>query len=228
MSCQKTEQYLRDNPGKNLPEDLKEHVSRCDDCSELWRETSSVENILRAFPQAELPHYLAAQARSRLEGRQNASIKKMFNPGWMSLAAPAMALVIAISALVLSYEYRPQRTDLARPGTRGQDNAKPLVPAVVQHNQISQIYPVWPGDQEVIESGDLAIMASLYPDNGGRVKLLLDGRDVSSLAVIDRQHVSYDPGSLEAGEHVVKVILQENDGSTRTASWSFYLLEEGS
>jgi len=230
MDCRKIEIHLRENPGLALSKELQDHAARCRECSLLWQEQGSLDDTLRALPQAELPPYLGSRTLARLEGRQADSGKQMYAPGWLSLAAPAMALVVAFSALVMRYEYRPR--PISQPDNHMPEQNGTLSVAgpaqSLQKGDLSQVYPVWPADQDVIARQDLAIMASLYPDNPGKVQLLLDGIDVSSEAVIDCKYVSYDPKSLGSGEHMVKVILQRADGSVQTASWSFYLLEERS
>ncbi len=233
MNCRKIEEHLLKNPGALLSRELQEHLTRCRACSELWREQSALNDVLRSFPQAELPAYLGTRALARLEGRHTVSGKRMLEPGWLTLAAPAMALIVAFSALVMRYEYgsryinTPDRPAIVQDPISNNNTIPETVQNLLSENN-SQIYPVWPADQDVIGRDDLTIMASLYPDNPGRARILLDDIDVSSWATIDRQHISYDPGSLEAGEHVVKVILQQANGSYHTASWSFYLLEERS
>jgi len=232
MNCQKIEQYLRENPGAPLSGELQEHLTRCPACSLLWREQRALSDVLNTFPQAELPAYLGAKALSRLEGRQKASGKKMLEPGWLTLAAPAMALIVAFSALVMRHEYSPQYINISElpASAQNQGNNSPT-PGSVQNqpsNIFSQIYPVWPSDQDVVGREDLTIMASLYPDHQGKVQVLLDDIDVSAGSTISRQHISYDPKSLGAGEHLVRVVLQQPDGSYQTTSWRFYLLEEPS
>ncbi|MBU1355192.1 MAG: hypothetical protein KJ620_01345 [Candidatus Edwardsbacteria bacterium] len=232
MDCRKIEKYLQENPGAPLPGELQEHLTRCQDCSLRWQEQRALSDVLKTFPQAELPAYLGAKALARLEGRQRVSGKKMLEPGWLTLAAPAMALIVAFSALVMRYEYSPQYTDIPnRPVSIQNQGNNTAAPGSVQNqpsNILSQIYPVWPSDQDVVGRGDLTIMASLYPDHQGKVQVLLDDIDVSAGSTISRQHISYDPKSLGAGEHMVRVVLQQADGSYQTASWRFYLLEEPS
>ncbi|HAD83122.1 MAG: hypothetical protein A2509_03875 [Candidatus Edwardsbacteria bacterium RIFOXYD12_FULL_50_11] len=232
MNCRKIEEHLRENPGAPLPGELQEHLARCPDCSRRWVEQRALSEVLKTFPQAELPAYLGAKALSRLEGRQTAFGKRMLEPGWLTLAAPAMALIVAFTSLIMRYEYRPQYINLSeRPASaRNQGNNSPT-PGSAQNqpsNIFSQIYPVWPSDQDVVGRQDLTIMASLYPDHQGKVQVLLDDIDVSAGSTISSQYISYDPKSLVAGEHMVRVVLQQADGSYQTASWSFYLLEEPS
>lgn len=232
MDCRKFEKYLQENPGATLPGELQEHLTKCPACSRLWQEQRALSDILKTFPQAELPAYLGAKALARLEGRQRVSGKKMLEPGWLTLAAPAMVLIVALSALVMRYEYSPQYITISEgPASAQNQGTNGPTPGSVPDqpsNIFSRIYPVWPADQDVVVRGDLTIMASLYPDHQGKVQVLLDDVDVSAGSTISRQHISYDPKSLEAGEHMVRVVLQQADGSYQTASWSFYLLEEPS
>ncbi|MDQ7797335.1 MAG: hypothetical protein RDU76_00120 [Candidatus Edwardsbacteria bacterium] len=232
MDCLQIEKYLQENPGAPLPGELQEHLTRCPDCSLLWQEQGALSDVLKTFPQAELPAYLGAKALTRLEGRQTASGKGMLEPGWLTLAAPAMALVVAFTALVMRYEYSPQYINISElPASAPSQGNNSPVPGSVQNqssNLFSRIYPVWPSDQDVVGRQDLTIMASLYPDHQGKVQILLDDVDVSAGSTISRQYISYDPKSLGAGEHMVRVVLQQADGSYQTASWSFYLLEEPS
>ena len=232
MNCQKIEEHLRENPGAPLPGELQEHIAQCPACSLLWRKQQALNDILKAFPQVELPDYLGAKALSRLEGRRAISGKKMLEPGWLTLAAPAMALIMAFTALVMRYEYSPQYINISEhPASAQNQGNNSLTPGSVQNqssNIFSQIYPVWPSDQDVVGREDLTIMASLYPDHPGKVQVLLDDIDVSAGSTISRQHISYDPKSLGAGEHMVRVVLQQADGSYQTTSWRFYLLEEPS
>jgi hypothetical protein len=232
MDCQKFEKHLQENPGAPLTGELQKHLAQCPACSRLWQEQGALSDILKKFPQAELPAHLGAKALSRLEGRQTVSGKRMLEPGWLTLAAPAMALIVALSALIMRHEYSPQYTSIfERPASaQNQGNNSPDPGSVSDQpsNIFSRIYPVWPSDQDVVGRDDLTIMASLYPDHPGKVQVLLDDVDVSAGSTISRQYVSYDPKSLEAGEHMVRVVLQQADGSYQTASWSFYLLEEPS
>ena len=218
MSCKRIEDFMRDNPGIELPELLRVHARSCPDCQKLLQQQLALEAMLRAIPRAGLPPYLAT-----LTDRQ---APKAIGSLWPSLA-PAMALGLALAVMLINFP-APPTVDLARPS---------LPEAVTTHNvpgvertlpaaKPAEIYPVWPPDGQAIDPEDMTIMVSIYPRQQGEVKLLLNGADVTASSTIGQQHISFSPADLKPGEHQVRVLLQQPDGSIRSTSWSFYLLEE--
>jgi hypothetical protein len=221
-------EHLLYKPDQTLTPELEEHLKGCPFCAGLWREQTALDDMLRSVPQAAIPDFLGARALSKLEGKRISSGKNMLEPSWLTIAAPAMALLVAFSALIFNYEYQPHNQNMIQyTKATNATITEPGLPKTVSAGN-SEIYPVWPPDENAVIPEDLTIMASLYPDFQGTVKVIVDDIDVSSKAIIDGKHIAYDPGSLKVGEHRVKVMLQRPDGSFRSASWSFYLLEERS
>ncbi len=232
MNCHLIENFLQKNPGAALSDGLKQHAENCSTCKKLLQEQSALSGILKAMPQSDLPPHFGFRFASRMAEKQLSQKKWRWEPNWLTVAMPAMALIVAFSVILMRYELFPDKlkTPINTPSASvpanmplAGTNSSPDAP----QNTNTQIYPVWPGNEDVVDQENLTIMASLYPDNygTGRVKILLDDQDVSSESIIDKQHIAYMPQRLDAGQHMVTVILQQPDGKHKSVSWSFYLLE---
>jgi hypothetical protein len=218
MSCKKTEEFMRENPGSGLPQQLQAHAQTCPDCLKLWQRQQALAEMLRAVPRAELPPYLAKAPVLR-EPETRGSI-------WPALV-PALALGLALAMMLMKLT-APPVADPIQPGPveMAAGPGHPAPEGTGTDSGPSDIYPVWPPDGQAIESEDMTIMVSIYPHRKGEVTILLNGTDVTASSTVGRQHISFSPAGLQPGEHQVQVLLQQPDGSRSTASWSFYLLEE--
>lgn len=233
MNCHLIENFIQKNPEEALPDGLKQHAENCSACKKLLQEQSALSGILKAMPQSDLPPYFGFRFASRMAENKLPQKKWHWKPNWLTLAMPAMALIVAFSVILMRYELYPDKlkTPINTPSASVPGNmplASTNSPSGAAQNTNTQIFPVWPGNEDVVDKDNLTIMASLYPDNygAGQVKILLDDQDVSSESIIDKQHIAYMPQRLGAGQHMVTVILRQPDGKHKSASWSFYLLEE--
>lgn len=230
MKCHLIEKFIRENPEEDLPDRLKQHAENCSTCKKLIQEQVVLSRILKAVPQAALPSRFGFA--SRMAAQPFRQKKWRLEPNWLTVAMPAMALLVAFSVILMRYDIFPNKlkTSINTPSASIPGNM-PLAgtnsSSDASQKAYTQIYPVWPANEDVVDQDNLTIMASLYPDNygSGQVKILLDDQDVSSESVIDKQHIAYMPQRLDAGQHIVTVILQQPDGKHKSASWSFYLLE---
>jgi hypothetical protein len=125
---------------------------------------------------------------------------------------------------------------IARPSPQSPVAPAPQTPSAPQPApqpgelaQQPEIYPVWPGQDDVVESEDLAIMAAIYPSQPGTtVQVMIDDADLTAESQIDQDHLSCRPQKINPGQHTVTVAMRRPDGSERVVSWSFYLMEERS
>ena len=233
MNCHLIENFIQQNPEAALTDELKQHAENCHACKQLLQEQIVLSRLLKAMPQSDLPPHFGFRFASRMAEKQPRQKRWRLESNWLTVAMPAMALIVAFSVILMRYELFPNKlmTSINTPSTSfpgniplaGTNSSPDALP-----NTNTQIYPVWPGNEDVVDQDNLTIMASLYPDHygTGQVKILLDDQDVSSESVIDKQHIAYMPQHLGAGQHMVTVILQQPDGKQKSASWSFYLLEE--
>lgn len=218
MICKKIEDFMGENPGAELPVQLQDHTRSCPDCLKLLHQQQALEAMLRAVPRAALPPYLATVAASQAP--------KATGSLWPALA-PAMALGLALVVMLLDFP-TPPTADHARPlfpeGETASNIPEPedALPAA----KPAEIFPIWPPDGQAIDPEDMTIMVSIYPRQQGEVKLLLNGTDVTASSTVGQRHISFSPAGLKPGEHQVRVLLQQPDGSISSTSWSFYLLEE--
>ncbi len=70
------------------------------------------------------------------------------------------------------------------------------------------------------------VIAASYSDGGAgidlsKVKVYVDGADVSASATIAPSSVSYTPAALADGEHTASVVVFDNAGNSANASWTF-------
>ena len=77
------------------------------------------------------------------------------------------------------------------------------------------------------ESGSRTIISASFTDEGGsgidpsRLKIVVDGVDLTSQADVTANGVSVEVSNLAAGEHWVVIGVQDGDGNTAMAEWSF-------
>lgn len=95
----------------------------------------------------------------------------------------------------------------------------------------TDVAPVMPVDNAVVGASDVEIVAAIQPplEAGGIVRLLVDDRDVTSLADITESSVMYSPAErLEEGEHIITIEITDGSGRRlRNVSWLFYALNGG-
>jgi len=70
------------------------------------------------------------------------------------------------------------------------------------------------------------VIAASYSDGGAgidlsKVKVYVDGADVSASASIAASSLSYTPAALADGEHTASVVVFDNAGNSANASWTF-------
>jgi hypothetical protein len=84
---------------------------------------------------------------------------------------------------------------------------------------------VSPVDNSAVSSTSVDIAVGIYPPvEGSEVRLLVDGRDVTSLAEVTESYVLYSPRTpLPEGRHLVTVEIRDATGRrTQEISWIFH------
>jgi hypothetical protein len=173
---------------------------------------SGVDELLEELRPVEPPPFYT----ERLLARVREAAKR---PSWTErLRSPALAWSVAgaaVVALVLivmnSGRVRPPAVIVA-PGV-----------GVAQ----ASIDPVTPADNAVVGSGDVEIVAGIYPPvEEGTIRLYVDEIDVTGLAEVTGSYVMYSPAErLEEGEHIITIEIRDSAGrSISDVSWLFYAL----
>ena len=239
MSCNRLNIWLEGHPGDLLPAELREHLAQCPECRELWQEQSSLEQSLRILPRPEVPPYFQSRIKAQV-----VELARQPHSSWVTPQAmvPIAALAVIVLAMVLLYRFIvpiQQQMALPRPGGIEQHGPYPVAPGpsaprVPDMADVSpvatQIYPVWPCEDDVVEPDDLSIVASLYPapPQGTSVRMRLDDADVSDRITVANELISYTPDRLGPGSHLVTITLSGPDGAERTVSFSFFAVEDKS
>ncbi len=231
MKCSDLARWLRDNPGVEMPEGLKGHAAGCPGCRKLLDEQAGLERALRSLPSVEPPDYFETRLKAAVLGGEERT-----KPSWRPLLVPAAALLLLAAAtaflanrhtrLAGPVSVRPPETVV--PATTPVEGVPPSpAPLAPSASGLTAIYPVWPGDGDVVSGDDVSIMASLYPapPPGAVVSMTLNDRDVSGRVRADGELVSFDPGRMEPGRHVVTITLRESGGGIRSVTYSFFALE---
>ncbi len=228
MKCSDLAKWIKENPGSGITERLRDHISGCPECRKLLEEQEDLENALRSLPAVEPPAFFETRLKAAVAGGG-----KRPSRAWGPLLAPAAALLVLAAAVAL---FEARRVGPARPDSE----KKPEVAASVPQQQYepalapkakasgpTAIYPVWPGDGDVVARDDVSIMASLYPapPPGTVISMRLNDRDLSGRVRAEGELLSVDPGKLESGRQAVTITLREPDGIERKLSFSFYTLE---
>ncbi len=221
MSCLHIEEYLRRHPEDDLTEEAAAHLRGCADCRTRYREITGLDALLAALTPSQLPPYFEARLRAaqRREDRPARALRPMLAP----LAAAAAGLTLVL--------FWPARPDGDRGLAERRGSAPPPLPAAVPGLAAAGrlIMPVWPGDGDAVCRSDLTITAAMSPPaSAAALTVAVDNIDLTAASDIGDEYVAVSPRGLPAGRHTVTVSLAQPDGTTRSASWSFYLLEDAS
>lgn len=228
MKCLKTARWLRENPGKPAPEGLRDHAAGCPDCREVLAEQLALDASLRGLPAIEPPAFFETRLKAAVFPGQGRAL-----PGWRPALVPLAALLVAAGAAALitfRHSSGPGPVSEAPLEIVIHDDppvgGPPVVPSVTAAEP-TDIYPVWPGDGDVVSGEDLSIMASLYPAPrpGTSVSVTMNHRDVPAMIRSAGELVTFSPGRVDPGRHVVTITLREADGETRSLTYSFFALE---
>ncbi len=188
-----------------------------------------VERLLTELTHVDPPPFHRERLLTRL--RQEAE-----RPMWSrALQSPRLAWAVAtvcIVALAVTLTLRSDTTDGLLPGQRAvpPGDAVAVAPDAASPTFAADVAPVMPTDNAVVGAGDVEIVAAIQPplEAGSIVRLLVDDRDVTSLADITDSYVMYSPtGSFDEGEHIITIEVSDGSGQTlRNVSWLFYALND--
>jgi hypothetical protein len=233
MDCKHIEEFLQQHPGAALPAEALKHAQGCRACAELIREQASLELALRDLPEVQLPPYFQARLWGRINQVQPAPKSFRLRPAMLSLAA-ATAMILAAVTMVIRYP-TPVVDLYSGTGTVPKPEVQVPSPQSGSNNVVTaasagprQVYPVWPGNQDAVEDGDLNIVASFYPAAGPRdeIKVLIDDQALSKSSYQPAgDYVTITPGDMAPGQHNVTVAVRTASGQETVKKWSFYLLE---
>lgn len=226
MKCSVLGRWLEDNPGQDVPDVLRAHAAGCSDCRRLMEEQAALERALWSLPAAEPPAFFETRLKAAVLGER----KRL--PAWRLLLAP-MAAILVLAAAAALFVFR--RSSNIEPVSFIPKNAEapnspveapPMSPEPLASGR-TVIYPVWPSDGDVVAGDDVSIMASLYPapPPGTVISMKINDRDVSGRVHAEGELLSYDPGRMEPGRHVVTITLREAGGGERSLTFSFFALE---
>lgn len=227
MKCSDIIKWLKENPGSEIPEGLRAHAFGCPECRKIMEEQANLEHAIRSLPAAEPPAFFETRLKAAVLGERGRTA-----PAWRPLLAPAAALLVLAAATALFVSRRaahqepvslrpPEAAVPSHPKEGPPPSPEPLA------SERTSIYPVWPGEGDVVSGDDVSIMASLYPapPAGTMVSMTFNERDVSGLVRADGELLSFDPGRVEPGRHVVTITLREAGGGERSLTFSFFALE---
>jgi len=189
-----------------------------------------VERLLAELAPVEPPPFHRERLLARL--RQEAE-----RPAWSrALQSPRLAWAVAavcIVALAVTLMLRSDTGNGLLPGRRAvpPGDAVAVAPGDTGSDLAADVDPVMPTDNAVVGASDVEIVAAIQPplEAGGIVRLLVDDRDVTSLADITDSYVMYSPTDrFDEGEHIITIEISDGSGRTlRNVSWLFYALNDG-
>ncbi len=189
-----------------------------------------VERLLAELSPVEPPPFHRERLLARL--RQEAA-----RPAWSrALQSPRLAWAVAavcIVALAVTLTLRSDTGDGLLPGQRAvpPGDAVAVAPGETGPAFAADVALVMPTDSAVVGAGNVEIVAAIQPplEAGGIVRLLVDDRDVTSLADITDSYVMYSPTDrFDEGEHIITIEISDGSGRTlRNVSWLFYALNGG-
>jgi hypothetical protein len=190
-------------------------------------EQEGLERALRSLPAAEPPAFFETRLKAAVVSGGGRT-----SPTWRALLAPAAAMLVlaAATAIFVARSAGPDEpVSFSHPETavpNGPGEAPPTAPGPLASGR-TVIYPVWPGDGDVVAGDDVSIMASLYPapPPGTAISMTMNDRDVSDRVRAEGELLSFDPGRMGPGRHVITITLREAGGGESSLTFSFFALE---
>jgi hypothetical protein len=186
-----------------------------------------VERLLVELTPVEPPPFHRERLLARLgqEATRPAWSHALHSPrlAWTVAAVCVIALTIALTTGSETDHPAIERQGAVPPG-----EAVAMSPDDADIALATDVAPVMPTDNAVVGAGDVEIVAAIQPplEAGGIVRLLVDDRDVTSLADITDSYVMYSPtDSFDEGEHIITIEISDGSGrALRHVSWLFYAL----
>ena len=186
-----------------------------------------VERLLAGLEPVEPPpfHRERLLARLRHEAERPAWSRALHSPrlAW----AVAAVCIVALATMVAT---RSGDGNGPLPGWRATlpGSAVVVSPDATGPRFATDVSPVMPADNAIVGAGSVEIVAAIQPplEAGGIVRLLVDDRDVTSLADVTDSYVMYSPTDrFDEGEHIITIEISDGSGQTlRNVSWLFYAL----
>jgi len=226
MKCHKIADWLREHPGGQLPPELRQHLSACPCCAQLWEAQSALENTLGRLAPDEPPPLLKQRILAAI--RQQGAAPATFLP------YPVWAALVFILALFLVWSYLRLPADLPTKPSLAQNQTETILTSDTETSapppgtaDDPSIYPVWPKSEDAVLAQDLQILASIYPapQSGSRVEVAIDDQDLSAMAVIKGELVSLIPEGLKPGQHRLELRLCKGRKVLNSSKITFYLVE---
>lgn len=192
-----------------------------DEAHETSTGDDRVERLLGELRPVDVPPFY----RARLLARLRAEAGGRARTGWVR--SPALAWVVAAAAVIA----------LVIVATRGGAPLPTVVPVAPEvgtettadaAGAVPEIEPVLPEDSSIVGAGDVEIVAAITPPiEGVIVRLLVDEEDVTDLAEVTADYVTYSPGERFAeGEHIITIEIRDRSGmKIKDATWLFYTLD---
>lgn len=209
---------------------LQAHLARCHDCRQALDESRKIVGELRTLPQEELPPFFRTRLMAGLEDRKAAAERSHRLRPWGSLRlAWGTAAVLALVLAVTLVRHTQSRNGPARSPAPTFSQAEVSGDASADEARMAAlraaIQPVSPLDDSVVSGRDVAVCAAFAPSlPPGSLRLLIDGRDVTSVADITSEYVIYAPNDpLGAGPHLVTIEFWTATERVER-SWIFYAL----
>lgn len=109
----------------------------------------------------------------------------------------------------------------------GQTAREPLNQRLVNDNEPPNVSKVSPKDNDSVPHSSTFAITGSFDDGRGSgvdpksVKIIFDGKDVTSQSTITSQNFSYRPASLAAGNHNVDVRARDQVGNASRTTWNF-------
>lgn len=198
-------------------EKVQKHLAECKRCAAEAAKLSKVVGELSSVVEEELPPFFRTRVLAELkEVDKEKGPRRSLKLAW---AISSVSVVALAAVLIWVFVGGPSRETVV---------LVPPMPAQTALQPMLQV--VSPVDNSAVSSTSIDIAVGIYPPaEGSEVRLLVDGRDVTSLAEVTESYVFYSPQSpLPEGQHLVTVEIRDATGQrAQEISWIFHAVNGG-
>jgi len=236
MKCREAEDGLQDYiDGELDPEKrgrIDFHLKECPRCSEKFAKAQNLVNLL-SVEEVELPPFFQTKLLARVEREKKR--ERVF--GLAQVAWASSFILVLMTGIFLIFYFRTSRVPKT-PSLAGRakiEQPKVVIPPTrreerirkgMREEKLPSVEIVSPEEEAIVKNGEIDICAAFYPSSArGKIRLLLDDRDVTSTAELTSDYIMYSPTTpLTSGYHLVTVEVEGGKGSVIETNAVFFVL----
>jgi hypothetical protein len=220
--------------------EVERHLSACPACAEeLERAQGLVALVTASAEERELPPFFEARLKTRIRDL-SAAPRPAFAPfrlAWVAAGVIAVALTgfFVFTRIqqappgmlpgIAEVREKSGAVDETGEETHASSRAPVVASGRAEEEGITAEF-VYPEEDGLVQNGEIDVAAAFYPPvSEGKIRLLLDDRDVTDLSDVTSDYVMFSsPWELESGYHLLTLRVSDTEGGEKEQRRLFYVL----